>query len=342
MTTIIITMGDPKGISPEIIIKALTSEVIGNFFPDFKFLIIGSSDALSRAAQALKVKFEPVKLVRPVLTDKEDGNIFLFESATERESRNGLKYILSAIEIVQSQKGAPTGLPTESRPVRDVALVTAPVSKQSIQETDYSFVGHTELLAQKTLSRKVTMMFVAPQLKVSLVTRHIPYKKVLLYLTADRILSTIEQTEDGLRRYFGIAQPRIAVCGLNPHSGEGERFGKEEKTIIKPAIELAKRRKITCDGPFPADSIFHRASVGEFDAVIALYHDQGLIPIKTLAFTEAVQVTLGLPFIRTSPCHGVAFDIAGKGIANPSSMIESIKLAISMSRTERNETLLFS
>ena len=341
LQTIVITMGEPKGIGPEIIIKALASSQIQDLLPESNFLIIGSGKILSQTARNVNADFNPVKLSTPVLSSQESGagNIFLFDPKTGSESRNGLEYILSAIEFLQSNKAA--------------ALVTAPVSKQAIQETGYSFVGHTELLAQKTLSRKVTMMFVTPKLKVSLVTTHIAYKKLLLYLTSDKILSTIEQTEEGLRKYFGISQPKIAVCGLNPHSGEGKTFGKEETTIIKPTIEIAKPRKIICEGPFPADSIFYRAmqtpkgprlgesnekpSVNDFDAVISLYHDQGLIPIKTLAFFEAVQVTLGLPFIRTSPAHGVAFDIAGKGIANSSSMIEAIKLAVSMAK--RNNSL---
>lgn len=333
--TIVITMGEPKGIGPEIIIKALTSPHIQNLLPGFNFLIIGSAKTLSQTAQKLNINFNPIKLSTPTIPSQTSDNIFLFEPSpyvyglsepeNASESRNGLEYIISAVKILQANKYN--------------ALVTAPVSKQAIQETGYSFVGHTELLAQKTLSRKVTMMFVAPKLKVSLVTTHIAYKKLLLYLTTEKILSAIEQTEEGLRKYFGVSQPRIAVCGLNPHSGEGKTFGREENTIIKPAIELARRRKIICEGPFPADSIFYRTmqnnpdnhSVG-FDAVVALYHDQGLIPIKTLSFFEAVQVTLGLPFIRTSPAHGVGFDIADKGIANPASMIEAIKLAVSMAK----------
>ena len=332
--TIVITMGDPKGIGPEIIIKTLTSESISNLLParlqpdqavladrhsggsEFSFLVIGSSGVLSQTAKTLKTTFNPVLLKKPEPISKEEGDIFLYEPVTAEKSRGGLDYILTAIDVMKSHPAA--------------ALVTAPVSKEGVNKTGFNFIGHTELLAQKTLSRKVTMMFVAPRLKVALVTTHIAYKKVLLYLTTDKIFSTIEQTDDGLRKYFKVAQPRIAVCGLNPHVGEGQAFGNEESKIIEPAIKLARERKINCIGPFPADSIFHRAVQGEFDAVVALYHDQGLIPIKTLAFSEAVQVTFGLPFIRTSPAHGVAYDIAGKGMANPASMIEAIKLAASM------------
>lgn len=319
--TIVITMGDPKGIGPEIIIKALASPDINNLLPEFNFLVIGASGILSQTAKMLKTTFNPTLLKKPELISHEAGDIFLYEPVSTEKSRGGLDYILAGIEAMSAKGG-------KSTPA--AALVTAPVSKESINKTGFNFTGHTELLAQKTLSRKVTMMFAAPQLKVALATTHIAYKKVLLYLTANKILSTIEQTDDGLRKYFRIAQPRIAVCGLNPHAGEGKAFGNEESRIIEPAIKLARERKINCSGPAPADSVFYRAIKGEFDAVVALYHDQGLIPIKTMAFSDAVQVTLGLPFIRTSPAHGVAYDIAGKGIANPASMIEAIKLAASM------------
>jgi len=318
--TIVITAGDPKGIGPEVIIKTLALENIRNLLSEFSFLIIGSRNVLEQTAQSLKINFSPLMLKKPETISKEEGNISLHEPVSTEKSHGGLDYILAAIEVMKTSQAS--------------ALVTAPVSKESIRKNSYDFIGHTELLAQKTLSRKVTMMFVAPKLKVSLATTHIAYKKVLLYLTTDKVVSTIEQTDNGLRKYFGIAQPRIAVCGLNPHAGEDRAFGNEESKIIEPAIKLARQRKISCTGPLPADSVFHRVVKGEFDAVVALYHDQGLIPIKTLAFSEAVQVTLGLPFIRTSPAHGVAYDIAGKGIANPSSMIEAIKLAVSISNQD--------
>ncbi|MBI5778219.1 MAG: 4-hydroxythreonine-4-phosphate dehydrogenase PdxA [Planctomycetes bacterium] len=324
--TIIITAGDPKGIGPEVVIKALTSAPIQNLRAELNFLIVGPTEPIAQTAGLLDASaksgawlsgdFNPTRLKTPEIPSGENNNIFLYEPMPAGESRGGLDYILTAIEIMKSNPAA--------------GLVTAPVSKEAINKTGFNFTGHTELLAQKTLSRKVTMMFTAPQLKVTLVTTHIAYKKVLLYLTTDKIFSTIEQTDDGLRKYFNVAQPRIAVCGLNPHAGEGQAFGREESRIIEPAIKLGRQRKINCIGPFPADSVFYRAVKGEFDVVVALYHDQGLIPIKTLAFSNAIQVTLGLPFIRTSPAHGVAYDLAGKGIANPASMIEAVKLAASM------------
>lgn len=326
--TIVITSGDPKGIGPEIIVKALSSKPIYDLHDDFNFLTIGPAEPMNRIARLIDAAnksgaplngdFNPVILKNAEIPPESGRNIFLYEPAPANQSRGGLEYILAAIEIMKSN---PSG-----------ALVTGPVSKEAITKTGISFAGHTELLSQKTLRRKVTMMFATPKFKVSLVTRHIAYKKVLLYLTTDRIVSTIEQTAEGLRKYFNIAQPRIAVCGLNPHAGEGRTFGNEEVKIIEPAVKLARQHKIRCSGPFPADSAFYRAVKNEFDAVVALYHDQGLIPIKTMSFDEAVQVTLGLPFIRTSPAHGVAYDIAGQGVANPDSMIEAIKMAAAMAR----------
>jgi len=340
--TILISMGDSKGVGPEVIVKALNSKSIKSLMPEFNFLIVGSDKTLAQTAKSLDIKFEPTPLrhsesrfsgAKNLSCDETlptprrgqgdsilDGNVSVFEPETKttNPARLSVEYIIAAIELMKANKGA--------------ALVTGPVSKQAIQESGFPFIGHTELLAQKTVSRQVTMMFVAPQLKVSLATTHIAYRKVLLYLTLDKIVSTIEQTDEALRNYFGIAQPRLAVCGLNPHAGEGGKFGNEEAKIIKPAIDFARRRKIKVDGPFAPDSIFNQALKGSYDAVIAMYHDQGLIPIKTLAFAESVQLTLGLPFIRTSPAHGVAYDIAGKGIADPSSMIEALKLACSMAK----------
>jgi 4-hydroxythreonine-4-phosphate dehydrogenase len=330
--TIVITAGDPEGIGPEVIIKALSSKPIQHLMSNFNFLIVGPAETFDRTAKlldgaGLSDDFNPALIKAPEIPPDTGRNIFLYEPAPAGQSRSGLEYILSGIEIMSAKCG---------KPEPAAALVTGPVSKESVNKTGFNFTGHTELLEKKNLCRKVTMMFSAPGLKVALATRHISYRKVLLYLTAERITSTIEQTADGLRKYFRIAQPRIAVCGLNPHAGEGRAFGNEESRIIEPAVKLARKRKINCAGPAPADSIFHRAVKGEFDAVVALYHDQGLIPIKTLAFSDTVQITLGLPFIRTSPAHGVAYDIAGKGIANPASMIEAIKLAASMGHQDES------
>jgi len=206
------------------------------------------------------------------------------------------------------------------------AVATAPVNKLAFARAGLPWKGHTDLLAHLTGSPRVAMMFWSEPLKVVLATIHIPLASVTSALTRELVDDIIDLSSRELPR-FGIAQPRLAVAGLNPHAGEDGLLGHEEATVLRPAIEAAQKRGIHIDGPFPGDTVFGRAVRGEFDAVIACYHDQGLIPVKLLAFGRAVNVTLGLPIIRTSVDHGTAFDIAGKNVADPSSMIEATLLA---------------
>jgi 4-hydroxythreonine-4-phosphate dehydrogenase len=219
-----------------------------------------------------------------------------------------------------------------SRAVRDAqagvvdGVATAPVNKLAFARAGLPWKGHTDLLAHLTGSSQVAMMFWSEKLIVVLATVHIPLAEVPRALTPAVLESVIDLTSASLPA-FGFAQPRIALAGLNPHAGEDGLMGQEDERVLRPAVEAARQRGVKIDGPFPADTIFVRAVRGEFDAVIAGYHDQGLIPIKLLAFGSAVNVTIGLPIIRTSVDHGTAFDIAGKGIADPSSMIEAVLLA---------------
>ena len=206
------------------------------------------------------------------------------------------------------------------------AIATAPVSKLAFACAGLQWKGHTDLLAHLCGTPKVAMLFHSPELVVVLATVHVPLAQVPVVLTRDGLIDTITLTAEWLPR-VGIARPRIAVAGLNPHAGEEGILGGEEEAIVRPAVQAAIDRGLTVSGPWPADTIFLRASRGEFDAVIACYHDQGLIPIKLLAFGQAVNVTIGLPIIRTSVDHGTAFDIAGQGVANPGSMIEAVLLA---------------
>ena len=206
------------------------------------------------------------------------------------------------------------------------AVATAPVNKLAFARAGLPWKGHTDLLAHLTGSPRVAMMFWSEPLKVVLATIHIPLASVTSALTRELVDDIIDLSSRELPR-FGIAQPRLAVAGLNPHAGEDGLLGHEEATVLRPAIEAAQKRGIHINGPFPGDTVFGRAVRGEFDAVIACYHDQGLIPVKLLAFGRAVNVTLGLPIIRTSVDHGTAFDIAGKNVADPSSMIEATLLA---------------
>jgi 4-hydroxythreonine-4-phosphate dehydrogenase len=204
------------------------------------------------------------------------------------------------------------------------AIVTAPVNKAAIRLVDKKFIGHTEFLAGKAKTRRFAMMFVSPRLNVTLATIHVPLKKVSGLLTKKSILEKILLTEEMLKRGLAIKNPRIAVCALNPH---GKEFGDEETKVIAPAVRAACRKGIHAAGPFSADLLFYAAYHGKYDALIAMYHDQALAPFKLVAFHDGVNVTLGLPYIRTSPDHGTAFDIAYQGKADPSSMIAALRLA---------------
>jgi 4-hydroxythreonine-4-phosphate dehydrogenase len=216
------------------------------------------------------------------------------------------------------------------------AITTCPINKQAINAAGYPFAGHTELLAHMVQASSVAMMFLGLRWKVVLVTTHLPLKEVSNWITSDRILSTIRSTDEGLKKYFRIIRPRIAVLSLNPHSGEEGLFGEEEKREIIPAITLARSQGVEVEGPFPADSFFNLSTPTPFDAVISMYHDQGLIPIKMSDFKEAVNFTLGLPFIRTSVGHGTAYDIAGKGLADPTNLIKAILTASNLAKLNIN------
>jgi 4-hydroxythreonine-4-phosphate dehydrogenase len=209
------------------------------------------------------------------------------------------------------------------------AVATAPISKEALRLAGLAWSGHTDLLAHLTGAPHVAMMFHSDRLRVVLATIHVPLADVPALLTRELMDATIALTARELPR-FGPAAPRIAVAGLNPHAGEHGLFGAEEETVLAPAIAAARARGVDVAGPFPADTVFVRAVRGEFDVVIACYHDQGLIPVKLTAFGRAVNVTLGLPIVRTSVDHGTAFDIAGKGVADPGSMIEAVKLAATL------------
>ncbi len=211
-------------------------------------------------------------------------------------------------------------------------IATAPVNKEAFRLAGLPWSGHTDLLAHLTGAPRVAMMFHSPALRVVLATVHIALAEVPRALTQPSLEATIDLTASELPRY-GVAHPRLAVAGLNPHAGEHGLFGREEETVIAPAIAACRARGINVSGPFPGDTVFLRAHRGEFDVVVACYHDQGLIPVKLLAFGEAVNVTLGLPIVRTSVDHGTAFDIAGRGVANPESMIAAVLLAARLARS---------
>ena len=281
-----ITLGDPRGIGPEVIEKALASPDVRN---KAEYVVFGD---------ACYFDYNQAKN----LTPKECGE-------------------LSGFYIEQAAQAALAG---------DIdAIVTAPISKEHLHAAGYPYPGHTEFLANISQTKHFRMMMAGPTLKVVLVTIHEPIQKVSSLLKTDSILKTIELTHETLQKWFGIRNPKIAVAGLNPHAGEGGLFVNEEQKISSPAIKKAQK-KINVTGPLAADTVFNQAVKGYYDAVVVMYHDQGLIPLKLLHFDDGVNVTLGLPFIRTSPDHGTAFDIAGKNKANPSSMVAAIRLALSL------------
>jgi 4-hydroxythreonine-4-phosphate dehydrogenase len=217
------------------------------------------------------------------------------------------------------------------------ALCTAPINKKAlIDGADFAYPGHTEFLAALGGKERVVMMLASERLRVVPATIHIALADVPSVLTPELLRETIEITAAGLTNQFGIPQPRIAIAGLNPHAGEGGAMGKEELAWINDLVAQLQRDGFALSGPHPADTLFHAAARANYDAAIAMYHDQALIPIKTLDFEQGVNVTLGLPFIRTSPDHGTAFDIAGQGIANPDSLIAALRMAWSMSHSKEN------
>lgn len=305
---IAITMGDPQGIGPEVIVKALRSKAILGWA---EYIIFGHKKAFASLSgfAALcrhpRVKFIEVGEKVGKLTPLASGKL-AFKS-------------LEAAVCLLKAGGAD-------------ALVTAPISKSRIAKAGFSFPGHTEYLCERFGVKKYAMMLFHSRLKVVLLTIHLPLKNIFAKITHENIHEKLALTAETLVRQFGKKNPRIAVCGLNPHAGEGGLLGSEENQIIRPAIvSFAKKRRysyVKVSGPHSADTVFHDALNGQFDAVLCHYHDQGLIALKSTGFDEGVNMTLGLPFVRTSPDHGTALDIAGQGLANPKSMITAIRIAL--------------
>lgn len=266
-----------------------------------------TSKALKNTALKNRARF--------IVIGDSSGKSIISGKPTARGGRIAVENIEKAVKILDS-------LDTRK------ALVTAPISKVSFKKAGFKFRGHTELLAQFTKTKNVAMMFSKGAFKIALVTRHIPLSKVSKELTEEKIINTTKLFYFALKNRFKIRNPKIGISALNPHAGESGIMGREEKEFIAPAIKKLKRTINYVGVPKPADSLFHDLYKRKLDGIVCMYHDQGLIPFKMLYFEKGVNITLGLPFIRTSPDHGTAFDIAGKGKADPASMIEAIKLAI--------------
>ena len=318
---IAITMGDAAGVGPEIIVKALFSKEI---YEICRPLLIGENTTMADTIGLLDspLALHPVKTTGEV--EGEFGNIDLLDLHNLDQKEVVIGTVCktcgkAAMEYIE--KAAELALNGEV-----VAMVTAPINKEATMQAGYGDVGHLEFLARLTHATEYATMLVSGSLRVVHLTTHHSLRDACELVTRERILARLRLTHDSLRQW-GIARPRIGVAALNPHGGEGGLFGSEETDHIMPAVKEAQDAGIDARGPFPADSIFYRAIGGEFDVVLAMYHDQGHIPIKVHGFERSNSVALGLPFVRTSVDHGTAFDIAGKGKDNPSSMIEAIKMA---------------
>lgn len=326
---IAITMGDPSGIGPEIILKALNDPAVRKAA---RPLILGDWGVLQRTRikgrRPKLVCWQPGQRLLPMLDDAKSFTVCSLSALSARDSRPGVaakvaghgtfSYIRVAAKLALSQVAG--------------AIATAPLSKNILFEAGYNYPGHTELLGELGGTPECRMMLIGAKLRVVPVTGHIPFAKVPRSLSRDNLQKTFELTHASLKKSFAIAKPRIAVAALNPHGGEQGNFGAEEIEIITPAVKAARRRGLPVFGPFPADSLFHHAARGAYDAVVCMYHDQGLIPLKLHHFYGGVALTLGPPFIRTSVDHGTAYDIAGKDKADPTSMIEAILLAARLAR----------
>ncbi len=327
--TIAITMGDPAGIGPEVIVKALGDPQLRR---RARYVIYGMNELLAYAADV--AEFDPFwwrdsprgprSYPHDVVVIDYDDYSILGSSIREPSKVGGeasMRFCVDAIEAAR-------------RGVVD-AVVTAPIAKESWHLAGYNYPGHTELFAERTQAREWCMMFAGGPIRVALATVHVGLNAIWNQLNIGAIYRPIMLLNSALRDWFDIANPRIAVCGLNPHAGENGAFGDEEERLIKPAMLMARDQGVDCRGPYPADTVFLKARDGAFDAVVAMYHDQGLIPVKLLGFDSSVNLTLGLPIIRTSPDHGTAFDIVGRNRANPGSMRAAISMAIDLANRRR-------
>jgi 4-hydroxythreonine-4-phosphate dehydrogenase len=323
--TIAITMGEPAGIGPEVVVKALADPVLRH---RARYIIYGMNELLAYAADLAEFdvfwwrdQFNGRLRSYPHDVVVVDYDMYsMLGSAIKSPSKMGgeasMRFCVDAIEAAQKK-------------LVD-AVVTAPIAKESWKLAGYGFPGHTELFAAKTGARHFAMMFAGGPLKVILATVHIPLNSLWGRLNIGAVFHPIELVHKTLIEWFDIEKPRIAVAGVNPHASENGQFGDEEERIISPAIAMAREQGIDATGPYSPDTVFLAARDGKFDAVVAMYHDQGLIPVKLLAFDQAVNLTVGLPIIRTSPDHGTAFDIVGRNRANPGSMRAAIELAIDL------------
>lgn len=326
-----ISMGDPSGIGPEIILSMLARR---KRLPGCRFVIIGSAEVLNETAGLVGVDNPCIPVCRMADLGASQSGPFLLDL---RNVRTGdytpglLSPQAGSASVDYVIKGIDLALNGQID-----ALVTAPIHKEAIHLAGYHYPGHTEILAERTGTLNYAMMLVGGPIRVVLVTTHLPLRDVPGAITTEGIVNKI-RLANGAMGALGFEKPRLAVAGLNPHGGEGGIFGDEEELYIAPAVRQARQEGIEVSGPLPADTVFYHAYHGRFHGVVCMYHDQGLIPLKMIAFDRGVNVTLGLPIIRTSVDHGTAFDIAGKGMADPASLMEAVKTAIRLVRHREKE-----
>jgi 4-hydroxythreonine-4-phosphate dehydrogenase len=326
---ILITMGDPAGIGPEIIAKAIDS---GELLHLCRPVVVGDAGVMKKLIEEMRYSVSVRNIEAVTQADPAPGKLDVLSlnlvnlsahSWGRPDSVSGtavVAYVKRAVEAALAQEAE--------------AIVTAPINKAMMNAAGYHYAGHTELLADLTQSREYGMLFVGGGLRVILATIHLPLRDVASHITPAGILRSLRLANKAMVS-FGIEHPRIGVAALNPHAGEGRLFGNEEWDQIMPAIIEARAEGIDASDPVPADTLFYKARNNYYDVVVAMYHDQGLAPLKMLAFGNAVNVTVGLPIIRTSVDHGTAYDIAGKGCADPASLIEAVKLAAKLSLFKR-------
>jgi len=324
-------MGDPAGVGPEIIVKALSDPKIHALCCPVVFGDLGALKMYSREKAGVSVG----AIAHPSQARDKPGHIdviavcdlkqdVLTPGSPKIEGGTAMvDCIVAAVEMAMRKELS--------------AVVTCPISKALMQQAGHPYEGHTQLIASLTRCEEVVMMLAGKKLRVALVTIHCALKDVPSLLSREKVYGTIKVTARALKQDFGLPEPRLAVAALNPHAGEEGLFGREEEEIIGPAVLKAKAEGCHVEGPLPADSLFFKAARGGYDAVVAMYHDQGLIPLKLLHFSDAVNVTLGLPIVRTSVDHGTAYDIAGKDMADPSSLKAAIRMAVTMVKNREKE-----
>ncbi|OZC02113.1 4-hydroxythreonine-4-phosphate dehydrogenase PdxA [Rubricoccus marinus] len=322
--TLALTLGDPNGIGPEIVLKAARDAGLA---PLARLVAVGPANVLEAQADALGLG--PITRLDGFADVAPEGTLGVIDTGdaeTEwgRTTASGGRAAIDAVA-----RACDACLSGEAD-----GMVTAPLSKEAISLAGVSFPGHTEYLQDRTGAPDVVMVLASNlargALRVALTTVHEPIARVAALVTQERIGTVLNTLDAGLRQRLGVPEPRIAVLGLNPHASDGGVIGAEDLTVVAPAVEAARARGVNASGPFPADAFFGRGSWSRVDAVLAMYHDQGLAPFKALAMGGGVNLTLGLPIVRTSPDHGTAFDIAGRGIADASSFAEAVRMAAEM------------